>query len=78
MRAPTSGWIGIGFSENGNMINADMHVGWVKNGEAVITVRRLLCLFIFYDVFLSVLPFSCYPYRSFQVTAKTKNSLEIS
>jgi len=43
MRAPTSGWIGIGFSENGNMINADMHVGWVKDGEATITVRKLIC-----------------------------------
>nr|CAB3263919.1 DBH-like monooxygenase protein 1 homolog [Phallusia mammillata] len=28
----TRGWVGIGFSENGNMIGADIIVGWVKNG----------------------------------------------
>ena len=39
MKGKTNGWIGIGFSENGNMVNADMHVGWVKNGEAFITVK---------------------------------------
>ena len=41
MRAPTSGWIGIGFSENGSMKNADIHVGWVKNGKVTITVRKI-------------------------------------
>ena len=53
MRAPTSGWIGIGFSENGNMINADMHVGWVKDGEAVITVRKFVGT-IDYEIKLSL------------------------
>ena len=39
MRVRSSGWIGIGFSANGNMINADIHVGWVKDGEVFIKVN---------------------------------------
>ena len=42
MRAPTSGWIGMGFSENGSMKNADIFVGWVKDGKATITVGKVL------------------------------------
>ena len=45
MRAPTSGWIGMGFSENGSMKNADIFVGWVKDGKVTITVRNVLSLF---------------------------------
>ena len=45
MRAPTRGWIGMGFSENGSMKNADIFVGWVKDGKATITVRNVLSWF---------------------------------
>nr|XP_002129219.1 DBH-like monooxygenase protein 1 homolog [Ciona intestinalis] len=35
----TVGWIGMGISPNGAMTGADMVVGWVKNGIAVVTDR---------------------------------------
>jgi len=36
----TTGWVGIGISPSGSMVDADMYVGWVKNGNANITVWR--------------------------------------
>ena len=38
MHGRTNGWIGVGLSPNGGMIGADIFIGWVKNGEAFITV----------------------------------------
>lgn len=29
----TNGWIGLGFSPNGGMTNADMVVGWIDNNN---------------------------------------------
>eukprot|EP00947_MAST-08B_sp_MAST-8B-sp1_P002487 g2487.t1 len=30
--APTTGWVGLGFSPNGGMAGADIGLGWLKNG----------------------------------------------
>ncbi|CAK8671832.1 unnamed protein product [Clavelina lepadiformis] len=38
--ARTRGWIGIGISPNGGMANADIFVGWVKDGIAYVTDRH--------------------------------------
>ena len=31
VRARTTGWVGFGVSERGNMVNADIAVGWVPD-----------------------------------------------
>ena len=36
----TTGWIGVGFSALGSMAHADIHVGWVSGGRAIITVSK--------------------------------------
>uniref|UniRef100_H2ZCA5 DOMON domain-containing protein n=1 Tax=Ciona savignyi TaxID=51511 RepID=H2ZCA5_CIOSA len=36
----TSGWVGIGFSPNGGMRDADIIFGWVRNGVAHISDRH--------------------------------------
>ena len=42
VRARTTGWVGFGVSERGNMVNADIAVGWVTDqGEVRLTVRAL-------------------------------------
>nr|XP_018667907.1 DBH-like monooxygenase protein 1 homolog [Ciona intestinalis] len=40
LHGQTTGWIGIGFSPTGGMRGADIIVGWVKNGNAVISDRH--------------------------------------
>ena len=32
-KAPTRGWIAVGFSPNGGMQGGDMVTGWVKDGQ---------------------------------------------
>jgi len=39
LHAATTGWIGIGISPKGGMQDADIWVGWVKDGKAVVQVR---------------------------------------
>ena len=40
VRARTTGWVGFGVSERGNMVNADIAVGWVTDkGEVRLQVR---------------------------------------
>ena len=40
VRARTTGWVGFGVSERGNMVNADIAVGWVTDqGEVRLKVR---------------------------------------
>ena len=42
VRARTTGWVGFGVSERGNMVNADIAVGWVTDqGEVRLTVSAL-------------------------------------
>ena len=38
----TSGWVGFGFSPNGNMDQSDVVVGWISNGLANFTVIKVL------------------------------------
>ena len=39
VRARTTGWVGFGVSERGNMVNADIAVGWVTDqGEVRLKV----------------------------------------
>ncbi|XP_022806734.1 DBH-like monooxygenase protein 1 homolog isoform X1 [Stylophora pistillata] len=33
MEAVSTGWVGLGFSENGAMIGSDVVIGWVKDGK---------------------------------------------
>ncbi|CAK8671527.1 unnamed protein product [Clavelina lepadiformis] len=40
LHGQTTGWVGVGLSPNGGMINADIYVGWVKDGSATITDRK--------------------------------------
>uniref|UniRef100_H2XZG6 DOMON domain-containing protein n=1 Tax=Ciona intestinalis TaxID=7719 RepID=H2XZG6_CIOIN len=40
MHGQTTGWVGIGLSPNGGMIDADIYIGWVKDGNAYITDRH--------------------------------------
>nr|XP_002124053.1 DBH-like monooxygenase protein 1 [Ciona intestinalis]XP_026690880.1 DBH-like monooxygenase protein 1 [Ciona intestinalis] len=40
MHGQTTGWVGIGLSPNGGMIDADIYIGWVKEGTAYITDRH--------------------------------------
>ncbi len=35
----TKGWLGFGISSTGGMGGADIVIGWVKNGEAVLKVK---------------------------------------
>ena len=37
----TTGWVGLGLSSNGGMEGADLTIGWVKNGTAVLKVIRI-------------------------------------
>ncbi|XP_076819556.1 DBH-like monooxygenase protein 1 homolog [Clavelina lepadiformis] len=39
LHGQTTGWVGVGLSPNGGMIDADIYVGWVKDGKANITDR---------------------------------------
>ena len=40
VRVKTTGWVGLGVSERGNMVNSDLAVGWVTDeGEPQIQVR---------------------------------------
>ena len=39
VEAETTGWVGLGFSSNGQMIGSDMVIGWVKDGTGFLTVR---------------------------------------
>ena len=42
VRARTTGWVGFGVSERGNMVNADIAVGWVTNqGDVQLQVRTV-------------------------------------
>ena len=42
VRVKTTGWVGLGVSEKGSMVNSDLVVGWVTDeGEAVLQVREL-------------------------------------
>ena len=43
VRARTTGWVGFGVSERGNMVNADIAVGWVTAQGAVKLTVRALC-----------------------------------
>ena len=46
VQVATLGYVGIGFSPNGAMDNADMAIGWVDQGQAYFQVRRRgFCLF---------------------------------
>ena len=36
----TTGYVGLGLSGNGGMAGADIVVGWVKDGEALLYVCR--------------------------------------
>ena len=39
VRVKTTGWVGLGVSERGNMVNSDLAVGWVTDqGETVLQV----------------------------------------
>ena len=39
VRVKTTGWVGLGVSEKGSMVNSDLAVGWVTNeGETVLQV----------------------------------------
>lgn len=49
VQVATLGYVGIGFSANGAMDNADMAVGWVDQGQAYFQVRNSIYLFIRYD-----------------------------
>ena len=40
MHGKTTGWVGVGISPSGGMIDADIFVGWVKDGVPTITVRN--------------------------------------
>ena len=35
----TLGWVGLGFSPNGDMVNSDIMMAWVIDGEVTITDR---------------------------------------
>ena len=37
----TLGWVGLGFSSNGGMLNSDVVTAWVKNGKVFFTVSLL-------------------------------------
>ena len=41
VRVRTLGWVGFGLSNNGGMIGSDMVIGWVKDGQAYLTVSNL-------------------------------------
>lgn len=38
MEAVSTGWVGLGFSENGAMIGSDVVIGWVKDGKGNLKV----------------------------------------
>ena len=39
MRVKTTGWVGLGVSEKGSMVNSDLAVGWVTDeGETALKV----------------------------------------
>ena len=40
MHGKTTGWIGVGITPSGGMTDADIFVGWVKDGVPTITVRN--------------------------------------
>ena len=44
VRARTTGWVGFGVSERGNMVNADIAVGWGTDREVRLTVRVVYCV----------------------------------
>ena len=42
VRVKTMGWVGLGVSEKGNMVNSDLAVGWVTDqGETFLQVSVL-------------------------------------
>ena len=42
VRVKTTGWVGLGVSEKGSMVNSDLAVGWVMDqGETVLQVSVL-------------------------------------
>ena len=40
----TNGWLGLGISSNSGMEGADLAIGWVKDGVAVLKVRLCFSL----------------------------------
>lgn len=38
MEAVSTGWVGLGFSENGAIIGSDVVIGWVKGGKGNLKV----------------------------------------
>ena len=63
----TQGWVGIGFSNDGSMKDADIHVGWVKNGRAYITVCIFLQrpIIVYLSRLFRVVPFDFMQYYQF-------------
>ena len=37
----TNGWVGLGISPNGGMVNSDVVIGWVSNGRAYFHVSSM-------------------------------------
>jgi len=37
----TTGWVGLGISPNGGMVNSDVVIGWVSNGRAYFHVSSM-------------------------------------
>ena len=37
----TKGYVGFGFSPNGQMVNSDVVIGWVKDGHTYFSVSRI-------------------------------------
>ena len=40
VEAETTGWVGFGFSDSGQMAGSDVVIGWVKDNNGYLKVRK--------------------------------------